>query len=201
MFFETMQPARGLTECAAHRIRIRLRKTRMPEKNVGWIQGVLCTDRLEFPYSDVFTRSVALDLTTHHELKNLASSFPKATCYLVEIISKGSKNKEWKISAKGTILSNSRVRKISADRFYAIVTGKKTAFKELCDALPIAISDYIKKNEKSTSLGINGDSKAFETIEELTAKNLITIIEQIFNTSLSDYNSFYTSVHKLSGKA
>lgn len=73
----------------------------------------------------------------------------KSICALVEIISKKSCDKEWVISIDGIKQnSNERLRKISIDRFYEIVTGYKNSFRNLCDQLPKTIEKIIKLDSK-----------------------------------------------------
>lgn len=69
---------------------------------------------------------------------------PNNICYLVQIISKKSKNIEWKL--KG--ISNPKIRILSVDHFYAEVTKDPFAFKKICYWLPIIIKEIIE-NKKS----------------------------------------------------
>ncbi|MCL1838382.1 MAG: Eco47II family restriction endonuclease [Propionibacteriaceae bacterium] len=63
-------------------------------------------------------------------------------CLLVEAIAKQSQNKKWDISIDGELKSHSRIRRVSLDRFFALVTGDKDAFYKICVALPDTI-DYV----------------------------------------------------------
>lgn len=59
------------------------------------------------------------------------------------------------ISLDKTSVSDERIRRISIDQFYALVTGKKQAFKQLCERLPDIITDVIddiKLNEASNTV-------------------------------------------------
>ncbi len=69
---------------------------------------------------------------------------PDSTCMLVEVIATKSQNIEWKISLNGDIKSREEIRRVSIDKFYEIVTGDTNAFKNLCQVLPLVISDSIK---------------------------------------------------------
>ena len=72
---------------------------------------------------------------------------PQATCALVEIIAKNSQNIPWKISIDGKQMFDERIRRISIDKFYEIVTGDKFAFKKLCEKLHIIIDDVVKSGK------------------------------------------------------
>ncbi|MBY0378847.1 MAG: Eco47II family restriction endonuclease, partial [Burkholderiales bacterium] len=67
-----------------------------------------------------------------------------STCMLVEIIATKSQDIEWKISLDGERISREKIRRVSIDKFYEIVTGDSNAFKNLCQTLPLVIADSIK---------------------------------------------------------
>lgn len=69
----------------------------------------------------------------------------KATAYLVEVIAKKSQDIPW--AASGHTLppaKANRLRRVSIDRFYEIVTGDKCAFSKMCAALGAAVDDVLK---------------------------------------------------------
>jgi len=80
---------------------------------------------------------------TYMRMQNTLLSHPKATCMLVEVIAKKSQNVIWKITVDGSSVSNEKIRRVSIDKFYELVTGDRTAFKRLCEKLPTIISDVI----------------------------------------------------------
>ena len=80
---------------------------------------------------------------TYMRMQNTLLSHPKATCMLVEVIAKKSQNVIWKITVDGSSVSNEKIRRVSIDKFYELVTGDRTAFKRLCEELPTIISDVI----------------------------------------------------------
>lgn len=79
------------------------------------------------------------------ELSNLASAYPRAICYLVEVIPKNpaQPDQEWHVSISGTLKHHPRVRKISARDFYAMATNNPLAFDELCNNLPSVIDQFL----------------------------------------------------------
>lgn len=76
-------------------------------------------------------------------MQNTLLKNPKACCYLVEVIANKSQNIVWKTSLDKISVSDERIRRISIDQFYALVTGKKLAFKQLCELLPTIIADVV----------------------------------------------------------
>ncbi len=75
-----------------------------------------------------------------------------ATCMLVEVIAKKSQNSPWVISVDSGQMRNDRIRRVSIDKFYEIVTGDKFAFKKLCEKLPIIIDDAVLENSDRASI-------------------------------------------------
>ena len=81
------------------------------------------------------------------------NSDPNAICCLVEVIAKSSGNKVWKRNGKRNDrvfkIENERIRRVSIDQFYSIVTGEEDAFYQVCQQLPITINKLVKnKNIK-----------------------------------------------------
>lgn len=107
----------------------------------------------------------------------------KNICALVEIISKNSCNKEWKITLdKKRQKSNKNIRKISIDKFYEIVTGDKNSFRDMCLQLPITIEKLINKN---SNLKIEKDT----VIDEL--KDIDNdVLKALYKLAFSTYEGF-----------
>jgi len=84
-------------------------------------------------------------------LKMLASveADDEAICMLVEVIAKSSRDKRWAVSIDGEARSHPRIRRISMDLFYKVVTGDPYAFVKLCKELPPLIQEAVQE------LGIN----------------------------------------------
>ena len=66
-------------------------------------------------------------------------------CFLVEVIAKKSQNIPWKISLDGQKQQHKRIRRVSIDEFYKIVTGEDDAFYQMCRALPAAIKKLLEE--------------------------------------------------------
>lgn len=81
---------------------------------------------------------------TYMRMQNTLLSDNKATCMLVEVIARKSQNAPWKCSVDGQALSSDRIRRVSIDQFYKLVTGYDGAFKDLCQVLPSVIADVVK---------------------------------------------------------
>ncbi|AQW85280.1 type II restriction endonuclease, Eco47II family [Campylobacter pinnipediorum subsp. caledonicus] len=100
-------------------------------------------------------------------------------CALVEIIAKESQDKEWVIAIdKSKQNPNARLRRISIDKFYEIVTGDKEAFKKLCIQLPITIEKIISEQE---TLQAQEDT-VIEELLEIDKNTLMALYKLAFKT-------------------
>ncbi|OIR25492.1 Eco47II family restriction endonuclease [Bathymodiolus thermophilus thioautotrophic gill symbiont] len=84
---------------------------------------------------------------TYIRMQNTLLNNPNATCMLVEVITRNSQDIVWNISLDGIPVSNKNIRRISIDKFYELVTGERTGFKELCEQLPKVIEDIVNDIE------------------------------------------------------
>lgn len=124
---------------------------------------------------------------TYMKMQSQLLESPDSTCMLVEVIATKTQNTEWKISLDGERISNERIRRVSIDKFYEIVTGDNNAFKNLCQVLPLVINDSIKllnedviKNSVASELQTLSDDVlaslyllAFKTYEGFDSFNII----------------------------
>lgn len=108
-----------------------------------------------------------------------ASNKNTSICALVEIISKKSQNIPWVITLdKQKQCSNKRLRRISIDKFYEIVTGNPLSFFNLCEQLPISINKIIKENNKL----IVAKDTVFEELSVLNPNILLSLYRLAFST-------------------
>lgn len=64
-------------------------------------------------------------------------------CLLVEAIAKHSQNIKWTTKVDGKNVQHRRIRRVSMDQFYSIVTGDENAFYKMCMALPDVIYSVV----------------------------------------------------------
>ncbi len=77
---------------------------------------------------------------------------PKAICMLVEVIATKSQNVKWVASINKKQISHEHIRRVSIDQFYTLVTGDPTAFKQLCEKLPVVIEDVVSSLSQRSSV-------------------------------------------------
>lgn len=103
----------------------------------------------------------------------------RSICALLEVIAKKSQNIPWVITLdKVKQSSNERLRRISIDKFYEIVTGDKNAFRLICEQLPITIEKIISNNK---SLKVQKDT-VFEELEKIDKDTLLALYKLAFST-------------------
>lgn len=126
------------------------------------------------------------------KLTRFADAYPECTCYLVEVIALRSKDILWKGTFNGTYYEHERIRQISVDKFYELITGRSNAFFELCQAIQTLTPDVIAHFEsiKSTKGNVMTTNKVYEHIQTKANNNSLTELEQIFKDNLIDYNNF-----------
>ena len=105
----------------------------------------------------------------------------EATCYLVEAISKKSKDDIWKLTVDKKPCSHKRIRRMSMDKFYELVFGDCKAFYKLCIALPNIIEDVVSDNE--------GLALKNTVYEELTREHA-DLLTAIYLLAFSTYEGF-----------
>lgn len=94
------------------------------------------------------TMNAASSQRTYMKMQSKLLEDDEATCYLVEVISKRSKDEPWRITLDRVNRHHKKIRRMSMDRFYALVFGDSNAFYKLCLALPGIIEDVIQENKE-----------------------------------------------------
>jgi hypothetical protein len=104
------------------------------------------------------------------------------TCMLVEVIAKNSQNVPWKISINSQQFNHNNIRRVSIDKFYALVTKEQNAFKNLCEVLPLVLDD-VMSNQVDESI----KNSVFSELNELDSKSLL---KSLYLLSFKNYNGF-----------
>lgn len=119
---------------------------------------------------------------TFMRMLNKIAKDNNAECYLVEAIAKNSQNIIWKVSVDGDRLENEKIRRVSLDKFYGIVTGDSEAFYKICMELPKLIDEIIEENKE---LQVGSDT----VVEELREKNP-DLLKAIYLLAFREYEGF-----------
>ncbi|MCR5165616.1 MAG: Eco47II family restriction endonuclease [Oscillospiraceae bacterium] len=81
-------------------------------------------------------------------------------CFLVEALTPKSQNIVWAAKVDGQNVGHRLIRRVSLDRFYALVTGQDDAFYQICMILPIAVQKALYDLK-------NVGNKHYATIESI----------------------------------
>ncbi len=148
---------------------------RVPDngKEGGWDVIYENSNGITLPEGDI-VHKIYVEMKNKHNTMNSASASKTyikmqdqllkdddCACYLVEAIAKKSQNIKWETSVNGNKVSHKRIRRVSIDQFYALVTGEKDAFYQICMVLPEVITEVIKDG---SSVSVPKDT----VIEELS---------------------------------
>lgn len=81
---------------------------------------------------------------TFIKMQNQLLKDDDCACFLVEAIAKKSQNIKWETSVDGRRMGHRLIRRVSLDRFYALVTGLDDAFCQMCMTLPNVIQKVVE---------------------------------------------------------
>ena len=117
--------------------------------------------------------------STFLRMVNTATQNYTNCCALVEVIPKKSQNVKWTMTVDKEFFESERIRRISIDKFYEIVTGDKNAFLNLCKVLPRMISQVVEENSDIFS-------EEDTVIIELKKRNE-NLLEELYKMTYSDF--------------
>lgn len=119
---------------------------------------------------------------TYIQMQNQIMKCPNDQCFLVETIAPKSRDIPWGCSVNKQHLEDNRIRRVSMDKFYTIVTGEKDAFYQMCMQLPITIEKVISESD---SLSVQEDT----VIKELSALD-IDMQLALYKLAFNSYDGF-----------
>lgn len=113
-------------------------------------------------------------------------------CLLVEVIAKRSQNVVWETTVDKKKVSHTRIRRVSIDKFYELVTCQNDAFYKICMALPRVVQNVL--SSRDTEVFVPHDTvyeelqaigKQYNGLDEDTA-----MIMSMYMLGFSTYNGF-----------
>lgn len=119
---------------------------------------------------------------TYMKMQNQILNTPNDTCFLVEVIAPMSRNITWGCSVDGQHLENPKIRRVSIDNFYKIVTGEPDSFYQMCMQLPRTITKLINSGVLKT---VEQDT----VINELNEKSPDTL-KALYLLAFKQYEGF-----------
>lgn len=134
-----------------------IEKCYVPEngQDGGWDVIYRNENGIQLPDGDV-VHTIYVEMKNKHNTMNSASAGKTyikmqnqllrdddCACFLVEAIAQKSQNVKWTTSVDGVKVSHKRIRRVSMDQFYSLVTGEEDAFCQLCIVLPEKIKQVV----------------------------------------------------------
>lgn len=92
---------------------------------------------------------------TYIKMQNQLLKDDDCACFLVEAIAQRSQNMKWETTVDRNKVSHRRIRRVSLDQFYALVTGEEDAFYDMCMILPEVIENVV---DSSSDLNVPEDT-------------------------------------------
>lgn len=170
----------------------------------GWDVIFQVPEGITLPEGDV-VHTVYVEMKNKHNTMNSAAAGKTyikmqsqllddddCACFLVEAIAKKSQNIKWSTTVDGKSVSHKKIRRVSLDQFYALVTGQVDAFYKMCMALPKVIEKVV--NEGGEDVKVPHDSVMSEL--RRIAKQMNTDDENlamalaVYLLGFSTYNGF-----------
>lgn len=140
-----------------------MKNCRVPEngKEGGWDVIYRNPEGVKLPDGDI-VHTVYVEMKNKHNTMNSASAGKTyikmqnqllkdddCACFLVEAIAQKSQNIKWETTVDGNKVSHKRIRRVSIDQFYSIVTGEEDSFYQMCMVLPAIIDVVVKSDIKN----------------------------------------------------
>lgn len=127
------------------------------------------------------TMNSASSQKTYMKMQGKLLEDDESICYLVETISKRSRDESWRISIDGKPCEHKKIRRMSMDKFYELAFGDSKAFYKLCVALPQIIEDILQDNP--------GLALRNSVYDELTRQHS-DILTSLYLLAFSTYEGF-----------
>lgn len=135
------------------------------------------------------TMNSASSSKTYIKMQNQLLNDDDCACFLVEAIAQKSQNIKWETTVDQNKVSHKRIRRVSIDNFYALVTGEDDAFYQICMVLPETIENVVNNN---SNIEIPNDTVLTE-LKNISLKltgRIDTLAIAIYMLGFNTYNGF-----------
>lgn len=170
----------------------------------GWNVIFQVPEGITLPEGDI-VHTVYVEMKNKHNTMNSAAAGKTyikmqsqllddddCACFLVEAIAKKSQNIKWSTTVDGKSVSHKKIRRVSLDQFYALVTGQEDAFYKMCMVLPKVIEKVV--NEGGEDVKVPHDSVMSElrriAKEMNTDDENLAMALAVYLLGFSTYNGF-----------
>ena len=122
---------------------------------------------------------------TYIKMQNQLLQDDDCACYLVEAIAKASQDIKWETTVDKRKVSHRLIRRVSLDRFYALVTGQEDAFYQMCMVLPEVIESVVADADIRTP-----NDTVMQELQTIADTQGVSIAMAIYMLGFSSYNGF-----------
>lgn len=129
---------------------------------------------------------------TYIKMQNQLLKDDDCACFLVEAIARKTQNIIWNTTVDKQTVSHKRIRRVSIDKFYEIVTGVPDAFFKICIALPYVVEEVLTENDSEVKIPhdtvyirLQEASKRYKGVSDDMA-----MILSMYMLGFSSYNGF-----------
>jgi hypothetical protein len=140
-------------------------------------------------------KSSTYKMGIYNKMKNEISTDNDCACFLVEAIAEKSQNIEWEVSSGGTKQSDKRIRRVSIDEFYKLVTGQEDAFYQLCQVLPSVIEKVMVEFENESGKPVVRKDSAFDQLSK-EVKSKGSFENALYSLAFNGYIGFPQETEK-----
>lgn len=123
---------------------------------------------------------------TYMKMQNQILTDDSCACYLMEIIAKRSQDIKWGTTIDRKSISHKSIRRVSADKFYELVTGDADAFFNLCKVLPAVVAKVVHDSDE---VKVPNDT-VYDEIRQSASERDITFGMALFLLGFSSYQGF-----------
>jgi hypothetical protein len=170
----------------------------------GWDVIFQREDGIELPDGDM-VHTVYVEMKNKHNTMNSAAAGKTyikmqsqllddddCACFLVEAIAKKSQNIKWTTTVDGKSVAHKKIRRVSLDQFYAIVTGQEDAFFQMCMVLPGVIEKVVAEGGEEVKVPHDSVLQELRAIAEQLGRSdeNLAMAMAIYLLGFSTYNGF-----------
>jgi len=147
-------------------------------------------DRVKTVYAEIKNKHNTMNSSsgakTYMSMQSQLLSDDDCACFLVEVIAKQSQNIPWVVTLDEKRQKHRRIRRVSMDEFYALVTGEEDAFYQMCIALPEVIEEVIAN---LTVVTVPNDT-VMEELREMARRKNGPIFLALYMLGFGTYRGF-----------
>jgi hypothetical protein len=132
------------------------------------------------------TMNSAASGKTYIKMQSQLLADDDCACFLVEVIAKQSQNIAWTVSVDGQQKKHRRIRRVSIDTFYSLVTGQDDAFYHMCMLLP----DVIEKAVSDTAANVVPKDTVIHELNEMAKSKNGSFAIALYMLGFNNYKGF-----------